>query len=46
VRSQAWRLRAKLKKYYLSEGANDPVVIDINGHTFRFQCREEIEIHG
>jgi hypothetical protein len=29
VRSQAWRLRAKLKKYYQSEGTNDSVVIDI-----------------
>ena len=29
VRSQAWRLRAKLKKYYSSEGATDPVVINI-----------------
>jgi hypothetical protein len=29
VRSQAWRLRSKLKKYYMLEGANDPVQIDI-----------------
>ena len=29
VRSQAWRLRAKLKKYYSSEGMEDPVVIDL-----------------
>ena len=29
VRSQAWRLRAKLRKYYASEGAHDPIVIDI-----------------
>ena len=29
VRSQAWRLRAKLRKYYSSEGANDPMIIDI-----------------
>jgi hypothetical protein len=29
VRSQAWRLRAKLRKYYSSEGANDPVLIEI-----------------
>ena len=29
VRSQAWRLRTKLRKYYSSEGANDPMVIDI-----------------
>lgn len=33
VRSQAWRLRAKLRKYYASEGANDPLIIDIpRGH--------------
>jgi len=29
VRSQAWRLRAKLRKYYSSEGANDPLLIEI-----------------
>jgi hypothetical protein len=29
VRSQAWRLRAKLKKYYTSEGREDAVVIDL-----------------
>ena len=29
VRSQAWRLRAKLKEYYASEGARDPVVISL-----------------
>jgi hypothetical protein len=29
VRSQAWRLRAKLKEYYASEGAQDRVLIDI-----------------
>jgi hypothetical protein len=29
VRSQAWRLRAKLRKYYASEGANDPIVVEI-----------------
>ena len=29
VRSQAWRLRAKLKDYYATEGAQDAVVIDI-----------------
>jgi hypothetical protein len=29
VRSQAWRLRAKLRKYYESEGANAPIVIEI-----------------
>lgn len=44
VRSQAWRLRAKLRKYYASEGANDPVIIDIPiGHyvpVFRLRERE------
>jgi len=29
VRSQAWRLRAKLKKYYIWEGLQDPVIIDL-----------------
>ena len=29
VRSQAWRLRAKLRDYYISEGASDSVVISI-----------------
>jgi hypothetical protein len=29
VRSQAWRLRAKLKKYYIWEGLQDPVIIDM-----------------
>jgi hypothetical protein len=29
VRSQAWRLRAKLQDYYQSEGAQDAVIIDI-----------------
>jgi len=33
VRSQAWRLRSKLKEYYAFEGADDPVVIDLpKGH--------------
>ncbi len=45
VRSQAWRLRAKLRKYYMAEGANDPIVIDIPiGHYVpTFQLREEME---
>jgi hypothetical protein len=48
VRSQAWRLRSKLKKYYASEGALDPIVIDIPiGHYVpTFHLREEIEIGG
>jgi hypothetical protein len=29
VRSQAWRLRAKLRDYYATEGAQDSVIIDI-----------------
>jgi len=29
VRSQAWRLRAKLKKYYASEGLEDTLFIDL-----------------
>ena len=29
VRSQAWRLRAKLKDYYATEGSEDSVIIDI-----------------
>jgi hypothetical protein len=33
VRSQAWRLRSKLKDYYENEGAEDPLVIDLpKGH--------------
>lgn len=41
VRSQAWRLRAKLKKYYESEGAAESIIIDLPiGHyvpTFRLR---------
>ena len=46
VRSQAWRLRSKLKKYYSSEGVHDPVVIDIPiGHYVPvFHVREEVEV--
>jgi hypothetical protein len=33
VRTQAYRLRGKLKEYYETEGANDPVVLEIpKGH--------------
>jgi len=33
VRSQAWRLRKKLKQYYEAEGVHDPVIIDLpRGH--------------
>jgi hypothetical protein len=44
VRSQAWRLRAKLKKYYASEGAHDPVIIDLPvGHYVPvFHVREAV----
>ena len=46
VRSQAWRLRSKLRRYYASEGANDPIVVDIPiGHYVPvFQVREAIGI--
>jgi hypothetical protein len=46
VRSQAWRLRSKLRKYYSGEGANDPVVIDVPvGHYVPvFHTREETGI--
>jgi hypothetical protein len=45
VRSQAWRLRAKLRKYYASEGANAPIVIEIPiGHYVPvFHVREAVE---
>lgn len=44
VRSQAWRLRAKLKKYYASEGASDHIIIEIpTGHYVPvFHVREEV----
>lgn len=46
VRSQAWRLRAKLKKYYMSEGLHDPVVIEIpKGHYVPvFHVRDEVSV--
>jgi hypothetical protein len=46
VRSQAWRLRAKLRKYYASEGANDRIIVDIPiGHYVPvFQVRDEVEV--
>ena len=46
VRSQAWRLRTKLRKYYASEGANDRIVVDIPvGHYVPvFHAREEVEV--
>jgi hypothetical protein len=46
VRSQAWRLRAKLRKYYASEGANDPIIVDIPiGHYIPvFHSRKEMAL--
>jgi hypothetical protein len=46
VRSQAWRLRSKLKKYYQSQGVQDSVIIEIPiGHYVPvFHVREEPEI--
>lgn len=33
VRSQAWRLRAKLRKYYATEGTNDDIIVSLpRGH--------------
>jgi hypothetical protein len=48
VRSQAWRLRSKLRRYYASEGANDHIMIDIPiGHYVPvFQVREVVEVVG
>ena len=48
VRSQAWRLRSKLRKYYSSEGADDPLIIDIPvGHYVPvFHIRNTAEIPG
>jgi hypothetical protein len=47
VRSQAWRLRSKLRKYYASEGSADPIIIDVPvGHYVPvFHVREEVEIN-
>jgi hypothetical protein len=46
VRSQAWRLRAKLKKYYEVEGIDDPIMIDVPvGHYVAvFHVRESSHI--
>jgi hypothetical protein len=33
VRTQAWRLRAKLMKYNVTEGASDPIIVSLpKGH--------------
>jgi hypothetical protein len=46
VRSQAWRLRTKLHKYYSSEGLHDPMVIEIPTGQYvpAFHVREQLEI--
>ena len=46
VRSQAWRLRSKLRKYYASEGAVESVIIDLPiGHYVpAFRRRESTEV--
>jgi hypothetical protein len=46
VRSQAWRLRSKIRKYYESEGAHDPIIINIPiGHYVPiFRRREQMEM--
>jgi len=43
VRSQAWRLRAKMKQYYASEGIKDPVIITLplGGYVPVFKIRED-----
>ena len=48
VRSQAWRLRAKLRKYYASEGSMDLVVIDlpIGQYVPVFYSREQVRLTG
>ena len=48
VRSQAWRLRSKLKKYYAAEGAADSVIVEIPvGHYVPvFHVREPMEAVG
>ena len=49
VRSQAWRLRGKLKEYYASEGADDPIIIDVPvGRyvpVFRSRDKDRIQEH-
>jgi hypothetical protein len=46
VRSQAWRLRSKLRKYYASEGSNANIVVDIPiGHYIpAFHVREAVGV--
>jgi adenylate cyclase len=42
VRTEAGRLRARLAEYYLGEGKDDPIVIELpkGGYTPAFRCRE------
>ena len=44
VRSQAWRLRAKLAKYYAQEGLHDPIIVSLpRGHYIPvFQIRHAV----
>jgi hypothetical protein len=46
VRSQAWRLRSKLRKYYAAEGSNANIVVDIPiGHYVPvFHVREAVGV--
>lgn len=48
VRSQAWRLRAKLNKYYASEGSEEPIVISIpkGQYAALFSFRSEAQSSG
>lgn len=45
VRSQAWRLRSKLRKYYASEGATERIIIELPiGHYVpTFRLREDAD---
>jgi hypothetical protein len=46
VRSQAWRLRAKLRDYYATEGAHDPVIIEIakGQYSATFSLRSAVKV--
>ena len=46
VRSQAWRLRAKLRDYYATEGTHDAVLIDIvkGQYSATFSLRPEAPV--
>ena len=47
VRSQAWRLRAKLEAYYKGEGAQDPIIISIpkGQYAAQFSFRNQRQEH-